>query len=156
MSLRLPSLAELRDSQAELQRFRARVAVVQVFVLVCFLLLVARLSYLQIVRHDDLHEQAESNRTAVIPTVPPRGTILDRNGVVLASNYSAYTLEITPSKTQDLEATIQQLSEIVDIQPRDRKRFKRLRSRGWMSTMLPSSWMVASRSATREGVISSV
>ena len=127
MSLRLPSLAELRDSQAELQRFRARVAVVQVFVLVCFLLLVARLSYLQIVRHEDLHEQAESNRTAVIPTVPPRGTILDRNGVVLASNYSAYTLEITPSQVPDLEATIDALAEVVEIQGKDRRRFKRLR-----------------------------
>ena len=127
MSLRLPSLAELRDSQAELQRFRARVAVVQVFVLVCFLLLVARLSYLQIVRHEDLHEQAESNRTAVIPTVPPRGTILDRNGVELASNYSAYTLEITPSQVPDLEATIDALAEVVEIQGKDRRRFKRLR-----------------------------
>lgn len=127
MSLRLPSLAELRDSQAELQRFRARVAVVQVFVLVCFMLLVARLSYLQIVRHEDLHEQAESNRTAVIPTVPPRGTILDRNGVVLASNYSAYTLEITPSQVPDLEATIDALAEVVEIQGKDRRRFKRLR-----------------------------
>ncbi|WP_369907647.1 penicillin-binding protein 2 [Limnohabitans sp. Hippo3] len=127
MSLRLPSIAELRDSQAELQRFRARVAVVQVFVLVCFLLLVARLSYLQIVRHEDLHEQAESNRTAVIPTVPPRGTILDRNGVVLASNYSAYTLEITPSQVPDLEATIDALAEVVEIQGKDRRRFKRLR-----------------------------
>ncbi|WP_416559676.1 penicillin-binding protein 2 [Limnohabitans sp. yimb22184] len=127
MSLRLPSLADLRDSQVELQRFRARVAVVQVFVLVCFLLLVARLSYLQIVRHEDLHEQAESNRTAVIPTVPPRGTILDRNGVVLASNYSAYTLEITPSQVPDLEATIDALAELVEIQGKDRRRFKRLR-----------------------------
>ena len=127
MSLWLPSLAELRDSQAELQRFRARVAVMQMVVLVCFLLLLARLSYLQIVRHDDLLEQAENNRTAVIPTVPPRGNILDRNGVVLASNYSAYTLEITPSRVNDLEATIDSLAEVVEIQGKDRRRFKRLR-----------------------------
>jgi penicillin-binding protein 2 len=127
MSLWLPSLAELRDSQAELHRFRGRVAVMQILVLVCFLLLVVRLSYLQIVRHDDLLEQAENNRTAVIPTVPPRGTILDRNGVVLASNYSAYTLEITPSRVTDLEATIDALAEVVEIQGKDRRRFKRLR-----------------------------
>jgi len=127
MALWLPSLAELRDSQAELQRFRGRVAVMQIMVLVCFLLLVTRLSYLQIVRHDDLLEQAENNRTAVIPTVPPRGTILDRNGVVLANNYSAYTLEITPSRVADLEATIDALAQVVDIQGKDRRRFKRLR-----------------------------
>ncbi len=49
-------------------------------------------------RHEDLADQAESNRTAVVPIVPNRGQILDRNGVVLATNYSAYTLEITPRK----------------------------------------------------------
>lgn len=86
MALSLPSLAELRDTQADIYRFRERVVVVQMVVLVCFILLLTRLAYLQIVRHDDLLEQAENNRTAVLPTVPPRGTILDRNGVVLASN----------------------------------------------------------------------
>jgi penicillin-binding protein 2 len=86
-----------------------------------------RLFYLQVIRHEDLLEQAENNRTAVLPTVPNRGTILDRNGVVLANNYSAYTLEITPSRVKDLEATIDSLSEIIDIPLRDKRRFKRMR-----------------------------
>ena len=71
--------------------------VASLVVLVCFGLLVARLVYLQVVRHDDLQAQAENNRTAIVPVVPNRGLILDRNGIVLATNYSAYTLEITPS-----------------------------------------------------------
>lgn len=137
MSLWLPSLAELRDNQADLYRFRSRVLVVQVVVLVCFVLVAVRLSYLQIVRHEDLLEQAENNRTAVIPTVPPRGTILDRNGVELASNYSAYTLEITPSKVADLEATIDALGELVEIQGKDRRRFKRLREESRSFDSLP-------------------
>ena len=58
--------------------------------------------------------------------VPNRGLILDRNGIVLASNYSAYTLEITPSKVPALEQTIEELSALVDITPRDRRRFKKL------------------------------
>ncbi|PUE12843.1 penicillin-binding protein 2 [Limnohabitans sp. T6-20] len=137
MPMWLPSLAELRDNQADLSRFRNRVFVVQVVVLVCFLLVAARLSYLQIVRHEDLLEQAENNRTAVIPTVPPRGSILDRNGVELASNYSAYTLEITPSKVTDLEATIDALGELVEIQGKDRRRFKRLREESRSFDSLP-------------------
>ena len=84
------------------------------------------MAYLQIWRHEDLLAQAESNRTASVPVVPNRGLILDRNGVVLATNYSAYTLEITPSKTADLEQTIEALSTLVDISPRDRRRFKKL------------------------------
>jgi penicillin-binding protein 2 len=137
MGLHLPSIAELRNTRVELERFKSRVFILQIAVLVCFALLVSRLVYLQVVEHDDLLEQAENNRTAVLPTVPPRGIILDRNGIVLANNYSAYTLEITPSKVDDLEATIQALSEIVDIQPRDRKRFKRLREESKSFDSLP-------------------
>ena len=119
-------MTQLRNIDAELQRFRHRIFVFTVLVAVCFLLLFLRLAYLQIWRHDDLLAQAESNRTASVPVVPNRGLILDRNGVVLATNYSAYTLEITPSKTADLEQTIEALSTLVDISPRDRRRFKKL------------------------------
>jgi penicillin-binding protein 2 len=119
-------MTELRNIEAELVRFRRRVLVASIAVLVAFSLLMARLVWLQVYRHDDLSEQAENNRTAVVPIVPNRGLILDRNGIVLATNYSAYTLEISPSKVRNLEDTIDQLGEIVDIQPRDRRRFKKL------------------------------
>ncbi|MGI9133454.1 MAG: penicillin-binding protein 2 [Rhodoferax sp.] len=119
-------MTELRNVEAELGRFRTRVFAVSLLVLVCFALLLMRLVYLQIVRHDDLREQAESNRTAIVPNVPNRGLILDRNGIVLASNYSAYTLEITPSKPVDLQQTIDDLSQVLDISGRDRRRFKKL------------------------------
>ncbi len=117
---------ELKDHASELARFRVRLLVAGLVVVLAFSLVVARLVYLQVVRHEDLSEQAENNRTAIVPVVPNRGLILDRNGVVLASNYSAYTLEITPSKVPDIEQVIEELSHVVDIQPRDRRRFKKL------------------------------
>ncbi|MGH8804541.1 MAG: penicillin-binding protein 2, partial [Polaromonas sp.] len=80
-------MTELRNVEADLYRFRARVLVASLAVLCAFALLAARLVYLQVYRHADLNEQAESNRTAIVPIVPNRGLILDRNGVVLASNY---------------------------------------------------------------------
>ncbi|MBX3660310.1 MAG: penicillin-binding protein 2 [Ramlibacter sp.] len=120
-------MTELRNIEADLSRFRARVLVASLVVLAAFLLLASRLVYLQVVRHEDLDEQAESNRTTIVPIVPNRGLILDRNGIVLATNYSAYTLEITPSKlTRGLEPTIDELAQVVDIQHRDRRRFKKL------------------------------
>ena len=119
-------MTELRNVQADLARFRRRVLVIGLVVLFAFGLLASRLVYLQWVRHDDLSDQAESNRTAVVPIVPNRGQIVDRNGIVLATNYSAYTLEITPSKAAPVEDTINELAKVVDIQPRDRRRFKRL------------------------------
>ncbi len=128
----------LRNVEADLARFRARVMAASVLVLVCFGLLVARLVWLQVIRHADLDEQAEANRTAIVPIIPNRGLILDRNGIVLASNYSAYTLEITPSRLNaPLEQVIDELATIVDIQPRDRRRFKKLREESKNFESLP-------------------
>ena len=119
-------MTELRNVEAELGRFRLRVLVAALLVVFAFGLVAARMVYLQVVRHEDLAAQAESNRTAVLPVVPNRGQIVDRNGRVLATNYSAYTLEITPSQVEDLDATIDALQQLVDIQPRDKRRFRKL------------------------------
>lgn len=128
-------MTELRNAELDARRFRRRILVVGAVVFFAFCLVVARLVFLQVVRHEDLAEQAESNRTAIVPVVPNRGLILDRNGVVLATNYAAYTLEITPSRVGELDETIDALAQVVDIQQRDRRRFRRLmeESRGFES-----------------------
>jgi len=117
---------EFKNPQEELERFRSRLAVAGGLVLFCFTLLLIRFVWLQIVQHGYYQTRAEDNRISLVPIVPNRGLILDRNGVVLARNYSAYTLEITPSKTLDLEQVIDGLAAIIDIQPNHRKRFKKL------------------------------
>jgi penicillin-binding protein 2 len=119
-------MTEIRNVEQELARFNLRLLAAALFVLFGFGLLAARLVHLQVFKHEELSTQAENNRIAVVPIVPNRGLIVDRNGVVLANNYSAYTLEITPTKAGELEPLIDRLAEVVDIQPRDRKRFKRL------------------------------
>ncbi len=116
----------IRNIQMDLNRFRSRVVVVTFVILIAFGILCLRLFYLQVIRYDDLNAAAESNRTAIVPIVPNRGVIMDRNGVVVATNYSAYTLEITPSKiVAPVEEVIEQLSAIIDIQTRDKRRFKK-------------------------------
>ena len=128
------SLSVLRDVEQEVDRFRGRVLAAGLFVLLAFLLLATRLIYLQVFRHEELATQAEANRIAVVPIVPNRGIIVDRNGVVLATNYSAYTLEISPRRGRfggkdidgELETLVDALSTVVEITPRDRRRFKRL------------------------------
>jgi len=95
-------------------------------VLAAFALLFARFFYLQVVQHDTYASKAEENRISIVPLAPNRGLILDRNSVVLARNYSAYTLEIFPAKVRDLERTIGELGEVVEVQPKDRNRFRKL------------------------------
>ena len=119
-------MAEIRNLEREQHRFRTRLIAAGAFVVLCFALLGARLVWLQVFRHDELALQAEANRIALVPVVPNRGLIVDRNGVVLASSYSAYTLEVAPRPSAELEALIDELAQVVDITPRDRRRFKRL------------------------------
>ena len=119
-------MTELKDVELELSRFRARLLFAAALVLVCFGLVTARLVYLQVIKHEELSTRAETNRISVLPIPPNRGLILDRNGVVVARNYAAYTLEITPSKVTDLDGTIDALAEIVEIGNAERRRFRRL------------------------------
>jgi len=117
---------EFKNPQEHLEQFNRRVAIAGGLVLICFALLFGRLVWLQVVQHDYYQTRAEDNRISLVPITPIRGLIVDRNGEVLAHNYSAYTLEITPSQVPDLETTIDGLAEFIDIQPKDRKRFKKL------------------------------
>ncbi len=119
-------MGNFHNPDADLDKFRFRLGAAATLVLVCFGILLARFIWLQVIQHDFYRTRAEDNRIALIPIVPNRGIISDRNGVVMAHSYSAFTLEITPVQAGNLEATIDGLSEIVDIQPKDRKRFKRL------------------------------
>ena len=130
-------MTELRNVEADLAQFRNRVVVAGLVVLFAFGLVAARMYYLQVRQHDQLLAQAESNRTAVLPVVPNRGEILDRHGRVLATSFSAYTLEINPSRVGDVDATIEALSEIVEIPPRDVRRFRQLRSESRRFDSLP-------------------
>ena len=118
--------AEFKNPEQEIERFQRRLAVAGALVLLAFFLLFLRFFWLQVVQHEHFQTRAEENRISLVPIVPNRGVIVDRNGLVLARNYSAYTLEITPGKVADLEAVINALSGVIDIQPKDRKRFRKL------------------------------
>ena len=119
-------LSEFKDHQRELHHFQVRIGIAGAFVLGAFGLLLLRFAYLQLVQYDYYRTKAEDNRISVVPIVPNRGLILDRNGAVLARNYSAYTLEISPGKVADLEKTVNDLATVVEIRPSDRTRLKRL------------------------------
>jgi penicillin-binding protein 2 len=120
------SYIELKNHQREIYYFRLRLVLSLGFVAVMLLILLLRFFYLQVIRHDYFHTMGESNRIYVVPIVPNRGLIMDRNGVVMAQNYSGYTLEIAPDKVADMDALIAELSQLVEITPKDIKRFNKL------------------------------
>lgn len=118
----------LKNLDRELARFHGRLKAGAVFVAMLAAVLLGRAFYLQIMQHEHYIERAESNRISLVPTAPHRGLILDRNGRILAENYSAYTLELTRAKTDDLEATLGEVGKLIEITPGQVRRFRRLLS----------------------------
>ncbi|HYG53766.1 MAG TPA: penicillin-binding protein 2 [Burkholderiales bacterium] len=119
-------MAELRNYERELAQFHLRIGVAGVLVLIGFGLLAARFIFLQVIQHDHYASKAEDNRISIVPVPPNRGLILDRHGNVIARNYSGYTLEIFPRRVKNIDQVIDALAELIDVQPRDRARFKKL------------------------------
>ncbi len=110
----------------DFSKFHSRQIFALIVVLFCFCILAARFFWLQITQHEFYQTRADTNRISLIPVVPNRGIITDRNNRILAYNYSAFTLEITPSQIKNLDKTIDELATIISIESKDRKRFKRL------------------------------
>ena len=117
----------LNTRDGDLDRFRSRILIAAAVVVLGFGLLIGRFVFLQVIQHEYYITRAEDNRISLVPIAPNRGVIQDRNGLVLARNYSAFTLEITPAKLEEsLDATIDAVSKYVDIQPKDLRRFRKL------------------------------
>jgi len=80
-----------------------------------FLLLIARLYYLQIYQGQRFKELSEGNRTSLRSISAPRGRIYDKNGKVLVSNKLAYTLSIIPEDVEDLDGILEKLNQIMGL-----------------------------------------
>ncbi|MEY4059404.1 MAG: hypothetical protein RL551_643 [Pseudomonadota bacterium] len=109
-----------------LDSFQERIHIATLFVTFCFLLLITRLVWLQLVSHGKYALLAESNRIALVPAPANRGLLIDRNGIVIGRNYSALTLDVNAEELKgNVDELIDELSQIVLISPRDRRNFKR-------------------------------
>lgn len=114
----------LKNVQDEKNAFLRRAAIATLFIVVCSLVLVARMIKLQVVEHEQLSTRADENRMRVVPVAPVRGLIYDRNGAVLAQNKPAFVLEVTPELNPDLDALLARLDDIVELTEADIARFK--------------------------------
>jgi penicillin-binding protein 2 len=121
---------EIRDHLRESRLFGARLSIVASVVVVLTALLFLRLAYIQIVNYRHFATLSQENRVKPVPIPPVRGTIFDRNGVVLAQNYPVLTLEVVPDQVDDMGEMLAEIGKIVTLNERDLKLFaKQLRER---------------------------
>ncbi|MCI8469625.1 MAG: penicillin-binding protein 2, partial [Eggerthellaceae bacterium] len=72
-----------------------------------------RLFYLQVIVADHYSAMASESRTVSFTTTPRRGTIYDRNGIVLATSVEATTIYANPSEVTDVPYTAFRLAEVL-------------------------------------------
>ena len=101
-----------------------------VAVTVLFFLLLMRLWYLQIVKAETFLNLSESNRLRLVPVAASRGTILDRNGVVLVDNSPSFSVAVLPQEVADKDALIEKLVGLIGADPADlREKWEKGRKR---------------------------
>ncbi len=119
----MPNLFALKDHFKESQLYLNRAVVAMVIISLLFLVLIARLFFLQIYQYDLYKTLSLNNQVRIIPIVPKRGLIFDKNGILLAENIPAFSLEITPERTTNIETTLNAIHEIIPITDSERKLF---------------------------------
>jgi penicillin-binding protein 2 len=119
-------VATIKDAASESRLFRARTLVAAIGIAALSLALLLRLAHLQVAEFEHFATLSEDNRVKIVPVPPTRGLIFDRNGVVLAENVAAFSLELVPEAVKDLDGTLDALSQILEITDADRQRFERL------------------------------
>ena len=108
---------------------RKKLWVLFIGIVVCALVLSGRLTYLTIVKKDYYSQKAEDLQNRERKISASRGTIFDRNGVVLASNELVYNISVIHNQITDAESVIKNLSEILDIKEADvRKKVEKVSS----------------------------
>ncbi len=119
----------IKDHYQEASLFRRRALVAATLSLLLLGLLMGRLLYLQFFEYSHFKTLSENNRVRLEAIAPNRGLIYDRNGVVLAENRPSYRLEITPEQVKDMDATLQGLGQLVELDESTLERFRKAVSR---------------------------
>jgi penicillin-binding protein 2 len=99
--------------QAHANVHHARLNLLIIFLIICSLVLILRLAYLQFDQYKRFATLSLKNQMSITPIPPTRGIIVDKHGVVLAENIPVYALEIMPSHVKNLPETLEQLKELI-------------------------------------------
>ena len=117
----------LKDHFHETQIFNQRVLIAGLIMFFLLILLLSRLVYLQISNQEHYSTLSDNNRVSIQPIAPTRGLIFDRNGILLAQNLPSFTLQIVPEHVDDLNDTLEKLSQLINISKDDIKSFHKYR-----------------------------
>jgi penicillin-binding protein 2 len=127
-----------KQPQTGLQHQQLRLNLLVAFIIILSSILILRLGYLQISEFKKYQTLSLKNQMNITPIAPPRGVILDRNGILLAENIPVYVLEIIPEHVKDIQKTLTQLHKLIpSITKEDIDNFHRARRQNHSFASIP-------------------
>jgi penicillin-binding protein 2 len=96
-------------------RVRERAEIARLVLIGAFLVLSGAFFRTQVIQHDKFQLKAETNRLRPIPLTPPRGTILDRKGLVIAENVPGYSVKLLAQSADSLRAVLARVRRYVPL-----------------------------------------
>ena len=114
---------QLKDHESERQLVNGRLIIAGTIVIILFLALTIKLVSLQIYQYDYFSSRSDDNRLHSQYVPPTRGLIFDRNGVLLADNQPIFNLTVVRELVDDLDQSLQALSEVIPISENDIEQF---------------------------------
>ena len=124
----MPPPIRLKDHEVDARLIRRRLLFGGLAIIVLTMLLMSRMYYLQVVQFEHHSTLAENNRIHVQSLPPTRGTIYDRNGVVIADNRASFSLTLTRERAGDWETVLDSIIELLELDADSRVLFeKRIR-----------------------------
>lgn len=92
---------------------------------------------MQIIHYKNYQKKSNENRIKLIPVLPSRGIIYDRNSIPIAFNKISYQLEIIPEKIENFKKLINKLNNIIDLNKNDIEKFKKKKKKAKKFTYIP-------------------
>ena len=114
----------IRDHSAEANLFARRSVIALLIIGALLAVVISNLYSLQVTQYEDYQTRSNGNRIKVLPVAPNRGLILDRNGVILAENVPVFSLDVTPEEVDDLDRTLSQVAQYIDVSDDEIEDFK--------------------------------
>lgn len=121
----MPKRIPIKNHYQEVRLTTRRSLIALVVMLVLVALLIIRLGFLQLARHDLYTTLSKKNWLDLVPIEPKRGLIYDRHGVLLAENIPIFSLDVLPYQLNNIPKTLADIAKIIPLSDADIAQFQK-------------------------------
>ena len=112
-------LSRIKDAKREQAAFVSRTSAMLLVLTALICVLIGRMVYLMVFKHDDYRTLSEENRLQTVALAPSRGLIYDRNGILLATNRTVFSAFVIVEHSKDARTTVAEVAALLELSDDD-------------------------------------